>query len=56
MPPSLCDLALVDAHAHLYAPQFADYLDEVVARAAHRGGEARIVCWAAPRSGGFKSH
>ena len=24
--------------------------------AAHRGGVARSVCWAAPRSGGFKSH
>ena len=43
MPPSLCDLALVDAHAHLYAPQFADDLDEVVARAAHRGVQA-VLC------------
>ena len=43
MPPSLCDLPLVDAHAHLYAPQFADDLDEVVARAAHRGVQA-VLC------------
>ena len=43
MPPSLCDLALVDAHAHLCAPQFADDLDEVVARAAHRGVQA-VLC------------
>ena len=37
------DLPLVDAHAHLYAPAFAADLDEVVARAAHRGVQA-VLC------------
>jgi len=42
---TLCepDLPLVDAHAHLYAPAFADDLDDVLARAAKRGVQA-VLC------------
>ena len=37
------DLPLFDAHAHLYAPAFADDLDDVLARAADRGVQA-VLC------------
>ena len=37
------DLPLFDAHAHLYAPAFADDLDDVLARAADRGVRA-VLC------------
>lgn len=37
------DLPLFDAHAHLYAPAFADDLDDVLGRAANRGVQA-VLC------------
>lgn len=37
------DLPLFDAHAHLYAPAFADDLDDVLTRAAERGVQA-VLC------------
>ena len=43
MPAPQADLPLFDAHAHLYAPAFADDLDAVLARAADRGVRA-VLC------------
>ena len=43
MTPRESNLPLFDAHAHLYAAAFADDLDDVLARAAHRGVQA-VLC------------
>ena len=43
MPVPQAALPLIDAHAHLYAPVFADDLDVVLARAAGRGVQA-VLC------------